>query len=130
MNKDQITCPRCKKQIHRSLWGFKRIITCENCGDKIYMDTRLWYYIVVLFIFVTPAFLLKEYLEETFSTLPSVVLWAVLLIVLFVFTTLLQGILVRMLGVHRVYRIHDDAYYKKSNSERKDIDRNRRNKKG
>lgn len=129
MNKNQITCPHCKKHITISLWGFKRVITCPKCNDKIYMDTRLWYYLVVLFVLITPSFFLKETLEQAVSSMPSYVVWGVLLIVLFFITTLIQGVLVQLLGIHRVYRIHDDAYYKKSNSERKDIDRMKNNKK-
>lgn len=129
MNKNQITCPHCKQHIVVSLWGFKRMIACPTCNDKIYMDTRLWYYLVVLFVLITPSFFLKETLEQSLSTMPSYVVWGVLLFVLFFITTLIQGFFVRILGIHCVYRIHDDSYYKKSNRERKDIDRVKKRKK-
>lgn len=103
-----------------TLWGFRRIMICPHCHTKIYMDMRIWFYIFLLIVFFVPFLYGKELLEPHVTPF---FIWTILFLIMYIGAILLQILMVRLLGMRSLYRIHDDAYYKKSAAERKREDR-------
>lgn len=111
MFKTKEKCPYCQKEFETNIFRFNATLTCKHCHKKIYIETRIGFYFILLVFFMMINDQMNAAIKNLLPNFPDMVHFLVLFAIMVAAVFAVMFISCKLFGFTSIYRIRSDEYY-------------------